>query len=196
MNDGIYLPFDESRFKAYRDGIYWLHHELEKAVQSKLYCLQLRYMTTQTLEQKAITWCSTPIPNGCFRKGIPLHWEVADIHFPMTKYLEEKGRPTLLFKLAEDGVHPGEMGHWLMAKAILLYLGQRVEDAADIKSAIAVNAHASEIYAIVTERQLLMKDAWFSAAGHTRPGMNLGMPLYEARIKYDSLQQHILALLK
>ena len=92
----------------------------------------------------------------------------------MTKYLEEKRAADPSFKLAEDGVHPGEMGHWLMAKAILLYLGQRVEDAADIKSAIAVNAHASEIYAIVTERQLLMKDAWLSAAGPYAAGHEPG----------------------
>ena len=30
MNDGIYLPFDENRFQKYKDGIEWLHTEIEK----------------------------------------------------------------------------------------------------------------------------------------------------------------------
>ncbi|WP_232074117.1 SGNH/GDSL hydrolase family protein [Spirosoma aureum] len=31
MNDGIYLPFDQSRFQKFREGINWLHNEVVKA---------------------------------------------------------------------------------------------------------------------------------------------------------------------
>ena len=71
MNDGIYLPFDENALKAYRDGIYWLHHELEKAVQSKLYCLQLRYMTTQTWNKGYNLVLDAYSPMVAFAKGFP-----------------------------------------------------------------------------------------------------------------------------
>ncbi|MDQ3292084.1 MAG: G-D-S-L family lipolytic protein, partial [Bacteroidota bacterium] len=30
MNDGIYLPFDENRFAKFKEGINWLHQEVEK----------------------------------------------------------------------------------------------------------------------------------------------------------------------
>ena len=30
MNDGIYLPFDETRFQQYKEGIEWLHNEVVK----------------------------------------------------------------------------------------------------------------------------------------------------------------------
>ena len=31
MNDGIYLPFDESRFQAFQNGINWMHQAIEKS---------------------------------------------------------------------------------------------------------------------------------------------------------------------
>src|SRR6187397_2013159 len=31
MNDGIFLPFDESRFQKYREGIIWLHEQITKS---------------------------------------------------------------------------------------------------------------------------------------------------------------------
>ncbi len=101
----------------------------------------------------------------------------------MTRYLESFRAANLTFKLAEDGVHPGEFGHWLMAKSVLLYLGQKVKDTTNFMAAISTQPHAQQIYDLVNERQLLMKDAWLTTVGHKRPGMNQGIPLPEAQIK-------------
>lgn len=196
MNDGIYLPFDESRFKAYRDGIFWLHDELEKSGAKQIVLLTPPVHDDPNLGTKGYNLVLDKYSQWLLSQRDSLHWEVADIHFPTTKYLEEKRATNISFKLAEDGVHPCELGHWLMAKAVLMYLGQNVKDAATIQSTVDTNPHAAEIYALVNQRQLIMKDAWLTASGHMRPGMNKGLPLSDAHIKYDSLQQQILALLK
>lgn len=196
MNDGIYMPFDEERFKAYRDGMHWLHDQLEQSGVKEIIFLTPPVHDDAKLGTLGYNLVLDTYAEWLLAQKDSLHWQVADIHFPMNKYLGEKrvGNPS--FKLAEDGVHPGEQGHWLMAKSVLLYLGQQVNDAADIQSAINSNPHASEILALVQQRQMIMKDAWLTASGHKRPGMNKGLPLPEAQAQYDALQLRIAALLK
>ena len=96
------------------------------------------------------------------------------------------------FALAEDGVHPGETGHWLMAKSILLGLGEKaVARAADVKSAMAGVPNPDPILKLVAERQNLLKDAWLTATGHKRPGMKAGLPLDEAQTKAREIDAKI-----
>jgi len=101
------------------------------------------------------------------------------------------------FALAEDGVHPGEAGHWIMAKQVLLYLGEKgVARALDIHAALADTPKGEVILKLVAERQSIMKDAWLTAAGHKRPMMNVGIPLDEAKEKYDEIEKEIRGLMK
>jgi hypothetical protein len=53
-----------------------------------------------------------------------------------------------------------------------------------------------EIAALVAQRQGIVKFAWLSAVGHTRPGIKPGLPLPEAKAKTDALDAQIAALLK
>ncbi len=196
MNDGIYMPLREDRFKAYRDGMHWLHNELEKSGAQKIIFLTPPVHDDAKLGTKGYNLVLDTYSRWLLKQRDSLHWQVADIHFPMTSYLESHRATNPSFKLAEDGVHPGELGHWLMAKSVLLYLGEKVENTNDFMSAINTQPHAREIYDLVNQRQLFMKDAWLTSAGHKRPGMNEGLPLPEARIKYDSLNLRIRSLLK
>ena len=56
-------------------------------------------------------------------------YKVIDVHFPdKNQYLEAHRRVDAKFNLdgfalTTDGVHPAELGHWIMAREILLYLG-------------------------------------------------------------------------
>ncbi|MEP7230224.1 MAG: SGNH/GDSL hydrolase family protein [Ginsengibacter sp.] len=196
MNDGIYMPLDEERFKAYRDGMHWLHDELEKADAQQVVFLTPPVHDDSKLGTKGYNLVLDKYSKWLLAQRDSVDWEVADIHFPMTKYLEEERINNPSFKLADDGVHPGDPGHWLMAKAVLLYLGQPVQDDRDMLSTINSFPHAKEIFDLVSERQKVMKDAWLTAAGHKRPGMNEGIPLPKARIVYDSIGTRIGALLK
>lgn len=196
MNDGIYMPLDAGRFKAYQDGMRWLHHALEQSGIQKIVILTPPVHDDPKLGTKGYNLVLDQYAQWLLAQRDSLHWEVADIHFPMTRYLEIKRQADPGFKLAEDGVHPGVEGHWLMAKTILLWLGQQVNDAPDIQSAIQSHQHAAQIYELVSQRQLMMKDAWLTAAGHQRPGMNTGLPLPQARASYDSMELQLRALLK
>lgn len=180
MNDGIYMPFDQERFRKYRQGMTWLHDTLKKTGArvilvtppvydeqrggAKGYARVLDKYSDWLLEQR--------------EKG----WEVADVHYPMKKYLEEQRKANAGFALANDGIHPGELGHWLMAQQLLLHLGEKEAGRyGDIQAAMAAKPKGADIFKLVAERQALMKDAWLTATGHQRPGMQPGLPLQEAR---------------
>lgn len=174
MNDGIYQPFDEQRFNKFKEGVQWLHdkyasqgiriihvtppvYDEEKGGQKGYAAVLDRYAG----------WLLSKRKDG---------WEVADVHYPMKKVLKAG------IHLAGDGVHPGEEGHWIMARALLQYLGEKHLAGAKDLAAATKDTLTAGLLKLVTQRQAIMKDAWLSAAGHKRP-MPPGLPLDEAKAK-------------
>ncbi|WP_019986837.1 SGNH/GDSL hydrolase family protein [Rudanella lutea] len=199
MNDGIYLPLDESRFRAYREGMKWLHTELKKAGARQIVFLTPPVHDDPQLGLNGYNRTLDRYSEWLLAQKDTLAWEVADVHFPMVRFLENKRQSDPSFKLAADGVHPGELGHWLMARAVLGYLGEKVADeptaqAALEKVASAKNVRADEIRRLVGQRQGVMKDAWLRATGHKRPEMAVGKPMPEARTLYNELERQIRAV--
>ncbi len=43
-------------------------------------------------------------------------WEVVDVHGPMKRFLNEQRKADPSYRLSGDGVHPNDIGHWLMAR--------------------------------------------------------------------------------
>jgi hypothetical protein len=76
-----------------------------------------------------------------------------------------------------------------MARAVLSYLGEKVGDADDL--ADLLGNKGVRVFQLVTQKQQLMKDAWLTAAGHKRPGMNKGLPLEEAKVKEAEIETEI-----
>ena len=196
MNDGMYMPLAEDRFKAYQDGLKWLHAELEKTNAKQIVFLTPPVHDDPKLGTQGYNRTLDAYAQWLLAQRDTLKWEVADIHFPMTRYLEDKRKTDPAFKLAKDGVHPGDLGHWLMAKPVLSYLGEKVDSAESIQEALADKPHGDEILTLVNQRQNVMKNAWLTATGHKRPEMPTGVPLAEARRTYDTLEQQIRAVLK
>ncbi|WP_153796617.1 SGNH/GDSL hydrolase family protein [Foetidibacter luteolus] len=190
MNDGIYLPFDSARFKAFAAGINWLHDTLVKAGVKKII-----HVTPPVHDDPLLGAGGYNKVLDAYAQWLlslrALGWEVADIHFAMTEYLNGKRKTNPTYKLAEDGVHPGRHGHWLMAKAILQYLGEPVDTLYQAEQAFDQHETDSTIRKLVAERQAFMKDAWLTATGHKRPGMNAGMPLNEALQLYHAMEAAI-----
>ncbi|MFD2570757.1 SGNH/GDSL hydrolase family protein [Spirosoma soli] len=196
MNDGIYMPLDEERFKAYREGMKWLHSELEKANAKRIIFLTPPVHDDPTLGTQGYNLTLDAYSTWLLAQKDSLRWEVADIHFPMTRYLDEKRKTDPAFQLAKDGVHPGELGHWLMAKPVLLYLGETVDSAQSIQEALADKSQGEAILRLVNQRQIVMKNAWLNATGHKRPEMAPGPPMVEARRTYSMIEQQIRAELR
>lgn len=200
MNDGIYLPFDQQRFQRYKDGMIWLHDTLSKTG-ARVIMVTPPVYDQQRAGAKGYAVVLDNYANWILSQRKAAHWEVADIHFPMKKYLEAHRRLDAAFgidgfALANDGVHPGEAGHWLMAKQLLLHLGDRdVKPFQDIKSLMQQHVNGAAILQLIAEKQNFMKDAWLTATGHTRPEMKTGIPIQDANARAEEINKKIKALL-
>jgi lysophospholipase L1-like esterase len=194
MNDGIYLPVDEERFQKFKDGILWLHKLVTRTgakivlVTPPIYDGRGRITSYNNVLDHYSEWLL-----GLRAAG----WEVADLHGPMERVFDERTQADPKCAYANDGIHPNEFGHWIMAKAILEYLGARdLAGVSDPQVMVAVRPHGEELLKLIQQRQAMMKDAWLTATGHKRPGMKTGLPLAEAQVKYDEMEKQIRELAK
>ncbi len=186
MNDGIYLPFDESRFQKFKEGIYWLHDEV---IKSGAKIIHLTPPVYDELRGGKTGYAAVldRYSDWLLSQKKTAQWEVIDVHYPMKHFLDAHRQvdsqfSVAAFSLAEDGVHPGDVGHWIMAKSILVGLGEKaVAQASTIVATLKAMPHADKFLSLVAERQRVLKDAWLTAAGHERPGMKKGLPLEEAK---------------
>ena len=195
MNDGIYLPFAEERFAAFSNGLVRLRARVA-ATGAKI--IHVTPPVFDEMKGKGPGYGKTLDRYADWmlaRRGTG--WDVVDLHGPMNRVLVEQRKVNPAFFLAGDGVHPGEAGHWIMAKAILEHLGAKdlvnVESAADMMHG---NVNGAQILKLVQQKQHLLRDAWLTDTGHKRPGMAKGLPLVEARTKAAELETQIRALAK
>ncbi len=190
MNDGIYLPFSEERLGNFTNGLVRLRERVTNVGAKMIHVTPPTFDEVRgkgpgygnTLDRYA-DWMLAQRAAG---------WDVADLHAPMSRFLTERRRDDPNFFLAGDGVHPGEAGHWIMAKQILLHLGAK--DLANVEGPAAMlSAHANgeRLLKLVQQKQRLMKDAWLTETGHKRPGMKKGLPLAEAELKAAELEKQI-----
>lgn len=193
MNDGIYLPFDESRFAKYREGIEWMREKCLAAGAKVLLVTPPTFDEVKgghpgygnTLDRYA-DWLLGKRADG---------WDVVDLHRPMNRFLAGQRAKDPGYFLAGDGVHCNEAGHWIFAREILTHLGAKaVAKFSDAKSMMERVPHGGAVLKLVEQKQRMMKDAWLTAIGHKRPGMNKGLPLAEARAKAAELDKEIHAL--
>lgn len=199
MNDGLYMPFDKDRFQKFKEGINWLHAQYAERG------IRIVHLTPPVYDElkggkKGYAAVLDKYSDWLLDQKKARSWEVADVHYPMKNYLEAHRKIDAAlhingFALAADGVHPGDVGHWIMAKAILLYLGEKkISNSPDLLSAVT-HSGKHEVLKLITEKQSIMKDAWLTAAGHKRP-MKKGMPLEEATIKAAEIDEQISSLMK
>ncbi len=210
INDGIYFPLGEDRFKAFQDGMRRLH---DRALAAGARIIHLTPPVFDPLPLKGRTLPagrdSYPQPYEDYNKVLDHYsawlmaqkaqgWEVVDIHTPINEFLAAKRQSDPNFTLAGDGVHPNEVGHWLMARPLLDYLVPTADFAkwADANQMAAHYPHGAELLKLVQERQQLLKDAWLTDIGHKRPGMGKGLALAEAQQKAAALEVQLQALLK
>lgn len=193
MNDGIYLPLYGTRFRAYREGMRWLHAQLEKAGAKRIIFLTPPVHDDKTLRLQGYNLTLDAYAHWLLAQRDSLNWEVADVHFPMNQFLTDNRKIDSTFKLAPDGVHPGELGHWLIARQILQFLNQNVADALNLSATLPTNHRNAELANLVSQRQMIMKDAWLNLTGHERPEMAPGLPMPEARRLYNNIETRLKA---
>lgn len=190
MNDGIYLPFSEERFQKFKDGIFELHRKVTAAGAKIIHATPAVFDEVRgghpgyqnTLDRYS-DWLLAQRAVG---------WEVMDLHGPTTRHLTEQRAKDSNYFLAEDGIHPGETGHWIMARSILLHLGAAdVAGFDDPKAMLAGHGDGQELLKLVREREQMMRDAWLTDTGYERPGLSPGLPIEDAIKKAAELDSQI-----
>jgi lysophospholipase L1-like esterase len=200
MNDGIYYPFGEDRFTAYQAGVNRLIEKVH-ATQAQLVLMTpppfdpVPLKGTDKLKpagEKKYAWFA--IYEGYddvlkrYAQWIMQQPErvemVIDLHTPITEYVSEKRKKDATFTLSPDGIHPNLVGQQLMGQTILQAWG--------IESRHQPNP---ELLKLITQRTMLLHDAWLSEVGHKRPGVKAGLSVAEATAKAVALDGEIQRLL-
>ncbi|MFM8413491.1 MAG: family 16 glycoside hydrolase [Planctomycetota bacterium] len=181
MNCGIYQPLDETRFAKFRDGIERLHAAAERAGATIIHLTPPVYGgppgkpgPAGDVDYDAVltaysAWLLSKRADG---------WLVIDVHGPMARALAERRKTDAGFAFAADAVHPGDEGHWQIARAVIAGLGDETAAAApDLPEMLGA------FLPDVGRRLELLRDAYLAAAGHLRPGMKPGLSVAEAEAK-------------
>jgi lysophospholipase L1-like esterase len=194
INDGIYKPFDQERFKAFQDGMKKLHAAVEKSGAKIIHVTPPTYdgkgknNAYEEVMERYSKWLLDQRKSG---------WQVLDVNGPMTAYLKTQRKTNPDFQYAKDGVHPDDSGHWIIAQQILVQLG--ATDIASIKDQaefLATDAKGQAVYDLVKQRMPILRDAWISETRTLRPGLPKGLPVPEAEKKAADIQSQIDALLQ
>jgi lysophospholipase L1-like esterase len=185
MNDGIYAPLDPERFAAFRSGI----ERLEQACAEAGAALVLLTPPWFDGTRGAPAYAGYDDVLAAYSAWLVQHGrEVVDVHTAMRDRVAARRAEDPAFTLASDGVHPGDFGHWLMARELLVHVGVAGARAAPSCEHFLASVHAGpELRRLVGERQRLLRDAWLRSIGHRRPGLPAGVPLDEAQARATSL---------
>jgi lysophospholipase L1-like esterase len=202
MNDGIYHPFSEERFRAYQAGVNRLIAKVHAAG------AKLVLMTPPPFDPVPLRDTGKLKPAGEEKYAYFAIYEnyddvlarygrwileqkdrvemVIDLHAPLAAYVNKKNlKRDAEFTLSPDGIHPNAEGHRLLGETILRAWG-----------AAASTEPPPELLKLVNQRAALLHDAWLSHVGHKRPGIQPGLPLDEATAKAKELDAKIELLLR
>lgn len=193
INDGIYLPFDDERFQKFKDGILWMHDEVVKTGADIIHLTPPVY---DGIDANVYDNVMNIYSDWLISRRNTANWKIIDIHDPMKRQLQEQRLQNPKFTFAPDGVHPNKNGHGVIARQVLIDLGEDIaSDFITIETAIASFENGKQVMELIEKRQAITKDAWLSAIGHKRPGMSQGIPLEKAQRKTKLLEKQLNKLL-
>lgn len=201
MNDGIYYPFSEERFKKYQNGIYQLIEKVH-AANAKLVLL-----TPPPFDATPLRAAGKLLPAGSEKYAWFAVYEgydeviqkygkwileqkdrvemVVDVYSPSIEFWTEQRRKDPTFTVAADGVHCNSTGHRTLAEAILKTWG--------ITSWVEPTAEMTQLS---NQQGTVLHDSWLSHIGHKRPGTGAGLPLPEAEAKAAEIERQLQPLVK
>jgi lysophospholipase L1-like esterase len=188
MNDGIYLPFDEERFEAFKKGMAWMHKTIESSGAEIIHVTPPIYD-----ERKGAAYANVLdiYSDWLVSLRYTQNWKVVDLHWPMRRELEEKRSMNPNFAFAKDGIHPDESGHFLMAKILLTGLEENITNVKTIEELLSPFPNGMQVFSLIEQRQEILKLAWLSETGHLRPGIPTGLSLEETMEKIFKLNLQI-----
>lgn len=174
MNDGIYLPLEEGRFQAFRDGILRLKRAVEKSGARIIFITPPLYKADNPSEDAIHYDAVLKAYAGWLVARRAEGWQVVDIR-PDLKTAAAKARAADAgFVFAGDGVHPGREGHRFIAESVCRQLWPLLKESGSPRFA------EGEALDILGRRSEVLKHAWLTSIGHQRPEIPAGQPLNQA----------------
>lgn len=193
MNDGIYQPLDEARSAAFRSGVERLVGELERREIAFTLLTpppfdETRASVARGADYDAVlesysAWLVAQRARG---------WSVIDTRAALLARLAHERARDPAFTFSPDGVHLDERGHRTFAACVAAVLtsddaGQRGPEPERIMARLA-SIDPDPSRALVT----LLRDAWLTHTGHTRPGLPQGVPLDDTRTRAGELRASLI----
>ena len=180
INDGIYQPLDETRFKAFQAGVTKLLDQCQAAGVKQVY-LVTPPIFDATTKPGEFNYDSVMTAYAAWevqlkRPGLT----VIDLHTAMRKARDAR---TEVF--SRDRVHPGDDGHLLMARTILA--------GADVTTLdiTAKEAMADPLFKAVDQLRKLRASKWMAYIGYSRERVVAPTPLGDADEQVAKLQAKV-----
>jgi hypothetical protein len=160
MNDGIYQPYSDANMKAFQDGITKLAE------------------TCQAAGAQVILVTPPIFEGGAYDQvlGKFAEWEVAqphkgvvavvDLHAAMAAARAERQKADPKFRFTGDNIHPGELGHIVMAQAILQ--GLSIPIFPGTAEELQKIAQADPLFKLVCQHRGNRSSGWRNTIGYTR----------------------------
>jgi len=196
MNDGIYYPFSEKRYMAYRRGINVILGKAKIAGAKVVLCTPPAFDPLPMKKRgqlrpagaKEYAWTNIYENYDDVMKQYA-EWilrqrqrvaAVVDLHSAINNALAEKRKTNPDYTMSNDGVHINAEGHLAIANA--MPFGKKA------------TALPKALHALVVKRQKLMHPAWLSHVGHKRPGVKPGLPIEKALEAGKKIEREIAEL--
>ena len=199
MNDGIYHPFDKTRFEKFKQGINIIIEAADKS-DGKLKVILVTPPTFDALPLKAKNKLAAGDAKNFSWKRVYENYDTdvlavysewvmnqkdrvlgcIDLRTPILETLANKRKTDPDFHFAKDGVHVDAAGHRLIAQTMATAIGL---DPAKTLSA--------DLEKTVNSKQVVLRDSWLSEIGHKRPGVKPGIPLDKALAAADQADKLI-----
>jgi len=178
MNDGLYLPLDENRFKAFQEGIINLRDDCIKSGAKIILLTPSLYAADKLPEVKEYekvlrTYSAWMVAQ---RKA---GWQVIDVHSRLMLEYDNAKRADPKFIFAHDGVHPTEKGHSLIARSVWGGLAPSMFWVKDTPL-ISDSTKNRPLY----KSMVVLRNAWLSETGSNHPLVNHGLPLDTAEMRF------------
>ncbi len=180
INDGIYQPLEEARFKAFQTGVTKLLDQCQAAGVKQVYLVTPPIFDATTkpgeFNYDSVMTAYAAWEMQLKRPGLT----VIDLHTAMRKARDAR---TEVF--SRDRVHPGDEGHLLMACTILAGAGVATPDVA------AKEAMADPLFKAVDQLRKFRASKWMAYVGYSREKVVAPTPLGDAEEQVAKLQAKV-----
>lgn len=205
MNDGIYHPYDSSRFEAFQDGVILLKNKAS-AISAKLVLLSPPPFDSLPIQDKL-----APLSASDFSYRAPFaaydevleHYAtwlmsqssdsvmIINVHKALNQFIKEKRLSTPEFTLAKDGIHPSNLGHLVIAQTVLKHYNIQIPK--NLEGELQ-RLQEDELYEVIATKRKVDSEAWLPYVGFIRGDTVQQTSIQQAIEKSNRLQEQINSL--